>query len=219
METRFIISAMTAPEQFPRDVPFKPAPAFIPWFVTDFLLLVAFFLICLVIPLLFGGVIELLTAAAIVFVLIVIAVLFILWTRLYYDSMYYELHGDELRWRRGIWFRTTGIVPYNRVTNLDIRQGPVMRWLKISTISIQTAGYSGQAVPEIRIEAIEHAEELRELLRKAVRSCSAVAGDGTGSGQSPMAITAEPVATTGTSILILDELKKIRMLLEQQQKR
>lgn len=51
-----------------------------------------------------------------------------------------------------------GIVPYNRITNLDIRQGPVMRILGLSTLSIQTAGYSGQAIPEIKIEGVEHAE-------------------------------------------------------------
>ena len=44
-----------------------------------------------------------------------------------------------------------------------------MRWLRISTKSIQTAGYSEQSVPEIRIEAIEHAEELQELIRTLVR--------------------------------------------------
>ena len=67
-----------------------------------------------------------------------------------------------MRWKRGVIFRRTGIVPYNRITNIDIRQGPVMRALDISTLSIQTAGYSGQAQSEIRIEAIVHAEELRE---------------------------------------------------------
>ena len=91
-----------------------------------------------------------------------------------------------------------------------------MRWLGISSIAIQTAGYSGKAAPEIRIEAIEHAEELRELLRNAVRTCSA-SGDGTGTGVQPRPADT-PVASTGTAILILDELKKIRMLLEQQKK-
>jgi membrane protein YdbS with pleckstrin-like domain len=170
----------------------------------------------MVVPLFFAAEIDLTTSLAIAGVLLVVTVLFIAWTKLYYDTMFYELHADELRWRRGVWFRTTGIVPYNRITNLDLRQGPVMRWLGISTISVQTAGYSGQAVPEIRIEAIEHAEELRELLRSAVRSCSS-AGDGTGTGV-PARASDEPVATTGTSLLILDELKKIRLLLEQQQK-
>jgi membrane protein YdbS with pleckstrin-like domain len=210
---------MIATEQFPRNIPFKPAPAFVPWFIINFLLLLTLILACTIVPILLVGAIDFLMAAAIFGVFIGITILFILWTRLYYDSMFYELHGDELRWRRGVWFRTTGIVPYSRITNIDIRQGPVMRHLNISSISIQTAGYSGQAAPEIRIEAIEHAEELRELLRKAVRSCSAVAGDGTGSGPAPGGTPAEPVATTGTSLLMLDELKKIRMLLEQQPKR
>ena len=213
---------MTGPDHFPRNVPFKPAPAFVTWFITNFLIFVAFILACIVVPLLLGGAFDpFFPTFALVIAggLVVIFILFFIWTRWYYDTMFYELHDDELRWRRGVWFRTTGIVPYNRVTNIDIRQGPVMRWLSISTISIQTAGYSGQAVPEIRIEALVHAEELRELLRTAVRSCSAVAGDGTGSGPAIKATPAEPVATTGTGLLMLDELKKIRVLLEHQQKR
>jgi len=208
---------MPAQDHFPRNLPFKPSPAFIRWFIIDFVLVVVLILACMVLPILFSGGMDLFVAMAILGGLVVITIIFGVWTRLYFDTMAYELHDDELRWRRGVWFRTTGIVPYNRITNLDLRQGPVMRWLGISTISVQTAGYSGQAVPEIRIEAIEHAEELRELLRASVRACSAV-GDGTGtSGQPPRPVDT-PFATTGTSMLILDELKKIRVLLEQQKK-
>jgi len=208
---------MQTQDHFPRNAPFRPSPAFIPWFIIDFLLFVALMLACTVLPILFSGAMDLFAAMAILGGLVLITIIFVVWTRLYYDTMLYELHDDELRWRRGVWFRTTGIVPYNRITNLDLRQGPVMRWLGISTISVQTAGYSGQAVPEIRIEAIEQAEELRELLRASVRACSA-AGDGTGtSGQAPRPADT-PVATIGTSMLMLDELKKIRVLLEQQRK-
>lgn len=208
---------MSEPEHFPRNVPFKPSAAFIPWFIIDFILLMVLILACTVLPMWLSGPFDPLVALAVLATIIVIAAIFVVWTRLYYATMAYELHGDELRWKRGVWFRTTGIVPYNRITNLDLRQGPVMRWLGISSISIQTAGYSGQAVPEIRIEAIEHAEELRELLRSSVRSCSA-SGDGTGSGSSRVPVADVPVASVGTSMLILDELKKIRMLLEQQKK-
>jgi len=56
-----------------------------------------------------------------------------------------------------------------------------MRRLEISTLSIQTAGYSGQAVPEIRIEGTEHADDLRELICSLVRQ-SGMHGDGTGGG-------------------------------------
>jgi len=208
---------MTEPEHFPRNVPFKPSPAFIPWFLADFVLAIILVLVCTAFSFLLAGTFDPVVCGAILFGVIVIFVLFVVWVRLYYDSMFYELHGDELRWRRGVWFRTTGIVPYSRITNLDIKQGPVMRWLHISTLAIQTAGYSGQAVPEIRIEAIEHAEELRELLRNAMRSCSG-AGDGTGTGKFLAKPLEGPVATTGTGLLILDELKRIRSLLEQQKR-
>lgn len=210
---------MTAPDLFPRKVPFKPSPAFVPWFIIDFLLILGLIAAVTVLPMLLaaGPETDAVFMGAVLAGLFLIAVLFIVWTRLYYDTMEYELHDDELRWRRGVWFRTTGIVPYNRITNLDLRQGPVMRWLGISTISIQTAGYSGQAVPEIRIEAIEQAEELREILRGYVRSCSG-RSDGTGTGANVPPVAESPVATTGTSILILDELRKIRLLLEQQKR-
>ena len=210
---------MTTPDLFPRKVPFKPSPAFVPWFIIDFLLLLGLIASFTVLPMFMapGPEIDGIVTGIVLAGLLLTAVLFIVWTRLYYNTMEYELHDDELRWRRGVWFRTTGIVPYNRITNLDLRQGPVMRWLRISTISVQTAGYSGQAVPEIRIEAIEQAEELREILRGYVRACSG-RSDGTGTGAAAFPAAESPVATIGTSILILDELKKIRQLLEQQKR-
>lgn len=210
---------MTGSDTFPRNVPFKPSPAFVPWFIIDLVILLVLIGACTVLPIILaaGNELDIVVVYAILAGFAALMIVFAFWTRLYYDTMEYELHDDELRWRRGVWFRTTGIVPYNRITNLDLKQGPVMRWLNISTISIQTAGYSGQAVPEIRIEAIEEAEELREILRQSVRAGGA-RGDGTGtSGQSSPAVD-PPVATTGTSILILDELKKIRALLEQQKR-
>ena len=87
-----------------------------------------------------------------------------------------------------------------------------MRALGISTLSVQTAGYSGQAVPEIRIEGIEHAGELRELIRSLVRQ-PGTGGDGTGGA--PFRNAAVPVTTDQK---ILDELVRIRQLLEMQRK-
>jgi len=129
------------------------------------------------------------------------------WVGLYYESMWYELREDEINWKRGVWFRTTGIVPYNRITNLDVRQGPFMRYLGISSLAIQTAGYSGQAVPEIRIEVIEYTEELRECIRSMVRG-SPAHDNGTGSSN-PSSISGFPVEQQ-----ILSQLKSIRSLLE-----
>jgi membrane protein YdbS with pleckstrin-like domain len=195
-------------EHFPLNTRFKPSPSLVTWFRINFLLVIFCLLVLLYLPIAVFG--EMPPGITIVVLggAIVLVVLFFAWTGMYYASMWYELREDEMSWKRGVWFRRTGIVPYNRITNLDLVQGPVMRALGISTLSIQTAGYSGQAVPEIRIEAIEHAEELRELVRTQVRGHTG--GDGTGTGAAP---------STGrlltTEMQILDELRKIRALLEQ----
>ena len=205
-----------APEiHFPLSTPFKPAPALVTWFIVDFAMFIFFILVCTVFPVLLSSPADAQFNAVLVFCIVAVFVIFACWVKLYYQSMWYELHEDEMRWKRGVWFRTTGIVPYNRITNLDLRQGPVMRWLGISSLSIQTAGYSGKAAPEIRIEAIDHAEELRELIRTLVRqSGSSVQSDGTGSG-SPVQV---PTGSMSTNLLMLDELKKIRILLESKNK-
>ena len=193
-------------DHFPLHTPFKPSPSLVTWFIVDFLLLIVLLSIVILLPMYLSSAIDTGIFLGILGCLVMIVLLFAIWTKLYYESMWYELHEDEMRWKRGVIFRRTGIVPFNRITNLDIRQGPVMRKLDISTISIQTAGYSGQAqAAEIRIEAIVHAEELRELIRSMVRM--SVGGDGTGTGG-----RAPSVKTT--EIQILDELKAIRELLQ-----
>jgi membrane protein YdbS with pleckstrin-like domain len=192
-------------DHFALNTPFKPSPSLMTWFIIDFFFFVAFMTLVIPFPMYAFSAIDTGTFFAFLGGIAVIVVLFAIWTKLYYDSMWYELHDDEMRWKRGVIFRRTGIVPYNRITNIDIRQGPVMRRLEISTISIQTAGYSGQAQAEIRIEAIVHAEELRELIRSMVRVTGG--GDGTGTGR-----TATPQKMT--DLQILEELKAIRELLE-----
>ncbi len=195
-------------EHFPLNSLFKPSLSLVTWFRINFLILIFSSILLFYTPMALFNPVPFEIHLAVLCGIAVLVILFFVWVSLYYDSMWYELRDDEMSWKRGVWFRKTGIVPYNRITNLDIRQGPVMRALGISTLSIQTAGYSGQAVPEIRIEAIEEAEELRELIRTMVRE-SGRSGDGTGSG-APV----PPPGTASTDLQILDEVRKIRSLLE-----
>ena len=97
------------------------------------------------------------------------------WNGLYYKTIIYHLNETEMTWKRGVWFRQTGIVPYNRITNVDIIQGPLMRRFNISNLRIQTAGYSAQKNAEIKIQGIENAEMLRGLIMDFVRDKEPVA--------------------------------------------
>lgn len=141
---------------------------------------------------------------------VVAIVLFALyWIPLYYGSVTYRLTVTEITWERGVWFRQTGIVPYNRITNVDIAQGPLMRYFSFSALHIQTAGYSAQARAEIVLNGIEDAGDLQETIMGFVRSTR------------PVAVEGEPEAlpTIVSTDDIVEELRAIRRLLEKQVKR
>jgi membrane protein YdbS with pleckstrin-like domain len=192
---------------FPLNTLFKPSPSIKTWLRGGIAFIIGFVLLFSYVPVALFSDMPAVFSVVILGGTILLFALLWFWVGLYYESMWYELREDEINWKRGVWFRTTGIVPYNRITNLDVRQGPFMRFLGISNLVIQTAGYSGQAVPEIRIEAIEHADELRELIRLMVRG-SPAHDDGTGNR------TVSSMNGTFVDQQILSELKSIRSLLE-----
>ncbi len=124
-----------------------------------------------------------------------------LWIPKYYNSLIYELGEEEIECREGVWFRKISIVPYNRITNVDIVQGPLSRLLNLYTVRVQTAGYSSQvAKAEARLLGIENPEEVKNLILSKIK------------GVPPGA-----VETYGEVTLkdILRELVRIRELLSQ----
>lgn len=96
-------------------------------------------------------------------------------------------------------------MPYNRITNVDVDQGPISRMLGIASIKVQTAGYSAPSrgfggLAEIRIEGMKWFEELRELIIGFIR------------GRRPVAV--ETYKEEDINLKILNELVRIRELLE-----
>lgn len=138
------------------------------------------------------------------FLLMPIFLITLYWIPKFWHSITYKLTKDEMTWQRGVWFKKTGIVPYNRITNVDVAQGPISRSLGIAALKIQTAGYSGQTTSsEIKIEGVKEFNELREIIMDMVR------------GRRPVATaTYEQAAPEDASDRILNELVKIRKLLE-----
>ncbi|MEM3403162.1 MAG: PH domain-containing protein [Nitrososphaeria archaeon] len=127
------------------------------------------------------------------------------WIPRYYETVFYRLTENEIVWRRGVWFKTTGIVPYNRITNIDVTQWPLSRRLKVASLKIQTAGYSAQKTSaEIRIECVENYESLRETIMNYIKS------------RKPQAVETYEEKVNDR---ILEEVTKIRQLLEGRSKK
>ncbi|MFH1237493.1 MAG: PH domain-containing protein [Candidatus Aenigmatarchaeota archaeon] len=163
----------------------------------------AIFVLLFIVPFLAFGVYDALFVIAIfpgipVLIGFVIA---LVWIPMYFKTISYRFNHSEMVWKRGVWFRKTGVVPYNRITNVDIDQGPVSRKLGIASIKVQTAGYSAPnaRTSEIRIDGMTNFDEIRDVIITYVR------------GQKPIAVETydkdEPADVVG-------ELVKIRKLLE-----
>ena len=175
------------------DSPFTPAVSF-----RSYLILVTAF--GMLIPVFFFGFMVFAIADEVGGALVVMAGIFVvlalaggIWAYLYYGTVCYLLTMTEMTWARGVLWRQTGIVPYNRITNVDIIQGPLMRVFGISNLRIQTAGYSANQLAEIKLQGIRDPEPLRAVIMDFVRSGHSVAAV-TGAD-----VQAVPVSASGSS--------------------
>jgi membrane protein YdbS with pleckstrin-like domain len=179
---------------------FGPAPQYRSYLYVYLVLTIVIFVLPWLVPAILAAPAV---VAAVTGVPILGIVLFTLyWIPLYYRSISYRLTVTEITWQRGVWFRQTGIVPYNRITNVDIAQGPLMRFFSFSALRVQTAGYSAQARAEIVLNGIEDAGDLQEKIMGFVRRGG------------PVAVEGEPEAPPAAADAALEELRAIRRLLE-----
>ncbi|MDR0767370.1 MAG: PH domain-containing protein [Methanosarcinales archaeon] len=157
-----------------------------------------------------------LAAGLLIFILLAIVAVVYLWVQRYYKSIIYHLNDTEMTWKRGVFFRRTGIVPYNRITDINITQGPLMRLFKISNLQIQTAGSAvNKSGSDISIIGVEDAEPLRAFIMDFVRGTPQVSA-ATGGIESP-ASSGSAIKSTEMERLI-SEVSEIRKLLEEQKK-
>ncbi|MCP8312688.1 MAG: PH domain-containing protein [Candidatus Methylarchaceae archaeon HK02M1] len=186
------------------DEEFQPAPQFKRLYFIYLMLVIPIVVLTWYIPVMIFApfIVVVIVTLGILLPILVILIFTAYWIPRFYDTMIYKLTNSEMTWRRGVWFKKTGIVPYNRITNVDIAQGPISRGLRIASLKIQTAGYSttssGRSA-EIRIDGIEQFEDLREQIMEFVR------------GKRPVAVE---TYEEDTDLKILNELVKIRELLE-----
>ena len=109
-----------------------------------------------------------LLATAALFVLLAIS------TFIYWRRFEYRVGTNEIRIDSGILSRTHRSIPFDRVQDVDISQGPLARLLGLAQVKFETGGSAGQEEGVLPAITLERAGELRELVR-ARRSSAAVA--------------------------------------------
>jgi len=134
------------------------------------------------------------------------------WIGAYYDRAKFVFAENEIVVERGVLWRRKSVVPYNRITNVGVVQGPISRLFGLATVRIHTAGYhavaggaGGVPVAEAEIFHVEGADKIADEVMSRVRELS------------PVAVEAGPELGRPARGLLADmlaELKRIRELLE-----
>jgi len=153
-----------------------------------------------------------LVITAVLLLPVLVAVLFTaFWIQKYYSSIRYAFTNNEVVVEKGVYWKRKSFVPYNRITNIEIVQGPIARRFGLGTVRIQTAGFSagggGTAthIAEAVVLNVKNFEELKDTIMNFIRKLKPVAVEA----------EAEVAAPENISQQILDELRKIRETLEE----
>lgn len=154
-------------------------------------------------------------------VALLIFILIRIYLPLYYDTLSYTIEDDLVMGTRGVFWKKRVTVPFRKITNIDISQGPVQRLFGLGTIHVQTAGAAGAqaAVAELRIEGMKEFDALRDEILQLLRAFYTQRGPASPDAAATPSDAVPPQAASDAagSQAMLEELRAIRTLLEQRQ--
>lgn len=155
------------------------------------------------------------------------------WIILFYNRYQFTLTDEAVLINQGILWKRSVTIPYERIQHVSINRGPIEQLLGIYAVNIFTAGTAsfpygggptgmmGQFAAEGYIPGVADGDGLRETVMRFVKATKS--GSGLGDvdriiqAQKATPATAATTEVTGDSE-VLQELRKIRILLEKSEK-
>lgn len=99
-------------------------------------------------------------------------------TLLYWRRFEYRVGANEIRIDSGILNRTHRSIPFDRIQDVDITQGPLARVLGLARVQFETGGGGGKEEGVLQAISLKRAEDLRTLVRSRRTSAAAVSPEG-----------------------------------------
>ncbi len=136
----------------------------------------------------------------------VIMALYYIWIPAFFNTLEYSIDSEAVKMNRGVFWKKRITVPYNKITNVDVSQGPLQRKFGLGMIHVQTAGAGGAqgAQAELRMIGIKDFEGLKDIIMEGVRGFSS----------SQFEKTTAEISDPDILESILEELRAIRRVLE-----
>ncbi|NHK31095.1 MAG: PH domain-containing protein [Asgard group archaeon] len=98
-----------------------------------------------------------------------VLICWIIFNFLYIRRIIYEIGDNEITIRRGILQKKVKVVPFQAITNISIFRDPIDRIFRLGSIRVQTAGYSGEKSPEMRIQGIVNFVEIYDKIMYSMK--------------------------------------------------
>ena len=117
----------------------------------------------------------------------------------------YRLDPEELRIASGVFSRNVRSIPYERIQDVNLEQGPLARLVGLAKVRLET-GSSGSG-DEGALDSVDLAEA--ERLRDVIRLRKAQQADGARSGESEAGTGAVAVPQTDAPLLFGMDIKRI----------
>ncbi len=82
----------------------------------------------------------------------------------YFENLHCELTSRALHFKKGIWFQTERTIPLDKIQDLTFQEGPILRYLGLSKLMIETAGQSAQGMADMSLTGIVDARDFRQMV-------------------------------------------------------
>lgn len=126
----------------------------------------------------------------------------------YFDNLHCELTTRSLKFKKGVLVQVERTIPLDKIQDLTFREGPLLRYLGLSTLKIETAGQSAQGTTDMSLTGIVDARNFREqVIEQRDRMTDIHGGQEAGSHS-------EPGTSDQTLQSILEVLERIEKKLD-----
>jgi len=127
----------------------------------------------------------------------------------YFEGLSARLTTQALELRKGVFTRSESTVPLNRITDLKLHQGPLMRRFGLHGLKVETAGQSGpHASSEGNLLGVVDAAAFRNAILRQRQITI---------GAEPSDETPRAAATAGEATQLLTEIRDILARIEARQ--
>ncbi len=143
-------------------------------------------------------------------IFLLVMALWAFWIPVYFKTLEYSIDFEAIKMNRGVFWKRRVNVPYHKITNVDVSQGPLERMYNLGTIHVQTAGAGGAqgGIAELRMNGVRELERLKDIIMDGVKGYQSFKNSSQHEKKS--------INISDSEILqsILNELKAIHKMLE-----